>query len=411
LRVLIVTQYFWPEAFRINDLALGLRDRGHEITVLTGVPNYPEGRLFPGYRLFSSQDDYQGVRVIRVPLVPRGKSKGLRLAANYASFAALASLLGPLRCRQAFDVIFVFEPSPITVGLPAMVLKWLRGVPILFWVQDLWPETLSATGAVRSAWALRQVGRFVKLVYRHCDLLLLQSQGFIPHVLDLGVPAHKVQYFPNWAEGFFEPVVLPDDAPEHRELPAGFRILFAGNIGVSQSFQTILEAAEQTRGVSQIQWCVLGDGRDKPWVEEQIVARGLAGSVHLLGRRPVEAMPRYFAAADALLVTLKRDPIFALTIPSKVQSYLACGRPILAALDGEGADVIRDSGAGLACPAEDSRGLAELALQLHAVDAASRAEMGRRGRSYFEQNFERELLLSRLEELMSQATETTRCAA
>ena len=403
MRVLIVTQYFWPESFRINDLSHGLRDRGHDVTVLTGLPNYPDGKLFPGYRWFSRSEDYEGVRVVRVPMLTRGKSKGLRLLLNYASFAISASLLGPFRCKGKFDVIFVFEPSPITVGIPASVMKRFKRAPLLFWVQDLWPESLTATGTVRSPWLLRRVQGLVKRIYRRCDKVLVQSPGFVPHVESQGVPAEQIEYFPNWAESFFQPVSLPDDAPEHSEMPSGFRILFAGNIGVSQSFGTILSAAEQTRHLSKIQWVVLGDGREKESVEKQVQERGLSKTVHLLGRRPVETMPRYFAAADALLCTLKRDPIFSLTIPSKLQSYLACGKPVLASLDGEGAKVVEQSRSGFAVPAEDASQLARAAIQLYESSPESQANMGANGRKYFEEHFERERLIDRLEAMFAKA--------
>jgi glycosyltransferase involved in cell wall biosynthesis len=411
LRVLIISQYFWPESFRINDLALGLRERGHQVTILTGLPNYPEGRIYPGYSWSSSADDFHGLQVIRVPLVPRGRSKGLQLAVNYASFAALASLLGPRRCRQAYDAVFVFEPSPVTVGLPAVVMKRLRKVPVLFWVQDLWPETLSATGMVRSRWLLRQVDRLVRYIYRHCDRVLVQSKAFVPRIVEQGVSAERIVYLPNWAEDFFHPLVLPDDAPERAELPAGFRILFAGNIGASQGCSAILEAAHRTRDHEQLHWCLLGDGHERGAVEREVARRGLSRTVHLLPRRPVETMPRWFAAADALLVSLRRDPVFSLTIPSKLQSYLACGRPILAALDGEGAAVVRESGAGLVSPAEDARELAQNALRMLASSDFERAHMGRAGRLYFERNFQRGLLLDRLEAVLGEVAGGLRCAA
>jgi colanic acid biosynthesis glycosyl transferase WcaI len=401
VKVLIITQYFWPESFRINDLAIGLRERGHEVTVLTGMPNYPSGRLFPGYSLFSpGQETFEGIPVHRVPLIPRGGGQRWRLALNYLSFAFFASLLAPFRCRGPFDLIFAYEPSPITVGLPAIVLKKFKRAPIMFWVQDLWPESLSATGAVRSKLLLYWVAKLVHFIYRRCDRILVQSEGFIPSVTALGADSRRVAYFPNWAEALYRPVATPENAPERKEVPAGFCVMFAGNIGAAQSFETILEAAALLRHHHDIHWVVIGDGHRRAWVEAQIVERGLKEKVHLLGLRPAEVMPRYFALADALLVTLKRDPIFALTIPSKVQSYLACAKPILAALDGEGARVVRESGVGIVCPAEDAKALAESVLRLSRMSPHERAVMGQRGRAYFEAKFEREKLLDRLEGLM-----------
>jgi len=244
LRVLIVTQYFWPESFRINDLATGLKRRGHEVTVLTGLPNYPAGKLFDGYGFFSRRERYDGIDVVRVPLVTRGASKGLRLVANYASYALSASLLGPWFFRKPVDVILCYEPSPVTVALPALVMKRLCRAPLLFWVQDLWPETLAATRAVRSARVLKLVDRFVRYVYRRCDRVLVQSRAFIDHVAAQGVTAEQVRYFPNTAEAFYRTVgptvgEPKTDGAEDAELPRGFRILHAGNLGIGQSIDTV----------------------------------------------------------------------------------------------------------------------------------------------------------------------------
>jgi glycosyltransferase involved in cell wall biosynthesis len=399
MRILIVSQYFWPENFRINDLALGLRERGHEVTVYTGKPNYPEGRFFSGYGFFGqSVEDYHGVRVVRAPLLPRGRGGTLGLLLNYGSFALLASVLAPFRGLGNHDIILVYEPSPITVGLPAVVLKWLRPAPMMFWVQDLWPETLSATGAVRAGWILRLVDRFVRFIYRRSDLVLLQSQAFIPHVRAQGIPDEKLRYYPNSAEALYQPVTVEANAAERALLPQGFRVMFAGNIGVAQDFETIIDAAEKLRNIGAIHWVIVGDGRQLEWVRQEVVRRRLDSTVHLLGRHPVESMPRFFALADAMLVTLKNEPIFGLTIPAKLQSYLACGRPVVAALDGEGANVVAQADAGVTVPASDAAALADAVLRLHRLPAEEREAMGQRGREYFLRHFERSLLLDRLED-------------
>lgn len=407
-RILVVTQYFWPENFRINDVALGLRERGHEVTIFTGKPNYPEGRFFPGYGFFRrANEDFRDVRVIRVPLIPRGAGGRLGLVLNFLSFAFFGSLLAPFRCKGEFDAILVYQPSPVTVGLPALVLKWTKRAPLLFWIQDLWPETLSATGVVHSEWILKLVEKLVRFIYRHCDLILVQSRAFIARVEALGFEARKIHYFPNSAEELYRPVKTgAQPASEQKLLPDGFRVMFAGNIGVAQDFETILAAAERLRAQRDIHWTIIGDGRMQAWVEQEIARRGLQDSVHLLGRHPVRSMAGFFASADAMLVTLRHDPVFALTIPSKVQSYLACGRPIIAALDGEGARVVAESGAGIAASAGDARALAEGVLRLYRMSKPEREAMGRRGREYFEQNFERSLLLGRLEDWIRSATES-----
>lgn len=403
MNILIVSQYFWPENFRINDLALGLKKRGHQVTVFTGIPNYPEGRFFEGYGVLNKRvEEYKGVKVLRTLLISRGKSNGLRLALNYLSFVFFACIEAPFRCREKFDLIFVYQTSPVTVGLPALLLKKLKSAPIFFWVQDLWPESLSATGAVRSEKILKIVEKMVRFIYSGCDRILIQSKAFSPSIESLGVEPGRIFYFPNSAEELYKPLMVERNAAERSVLPNGFRVMFAGNIGAAQDFGTILKAAEKLKEFPDIHWIIIGDGRLRQWVETQIQGRGLTETVHLIGRYPVEAMPRYFSLADVMLVTLKKEPIFALTIPSKVQSYLACAKPIIAALDGEGARVIEEAGAGLTCPAEDSDSLAEKVLSMYSKSHDERRLMGELGRSYFERNFESQILLSRLENLMKE---------
>lgn len=398
LNILIVTQYFWPENFRINDLASDLKRKGHSVTVLTGIPNYPDGRFYEGYGIFKKREEnFNGVRVVRVPLVSRGGSKGFRLALNYFSFAFCASLIGPFYCRDRYGAILVFEPSPITVCLPAIVLKKIKKSPVFFWILDLWPESLSATGAVSSAFVLKVVGRLVRFIYSQCDRILVSSKGFISQVSGMGFPSEDIRYFPNWTEEIYWQAPDKDKLNGLKALPDGFKVVFAGNIGAAQSFGTILDAAQRLKGTPDIQWLIAGDGRMSGWVRDQIRLRNLENCVHMHGRHPPETIISLFSAADALLVTLKRDPAFALTVPGKIQSYLACGKPIIASLDGEGGRLIEEAGAGISCPAEDPAALVAAVLALRGMTPEVRAEMGERGRKFCESNFARFSLLNKLE--------------
>jgi glycosyltransferase involved in cell wall biosynthesis len=397
VKLLILSQYFWPENFRINDVATGLASRGHAVTVYTALPNYPHGRFFEGYGVLGPfKESFNQVMVRRVPLIPRGGGGGIRLALNFLSHAAMATLLAPVVARGRFDAILVYEPSPMTIGIPARALRALKRAPLLFWVQDLWPESLSATGALRSRAALALVDRLIKWIYRGCDRVLVQSEAFVASVEAHGVPRGRIRYMPNSAEDFYRKVVPRSEDPEARELPQGFRVVYAGNIGAAQDFASILAAAERTRDQERIQWIVLGDGRMRAWVESEVQRRSLK-NVHLLGQRPAQSMPRYFAHADVLLATLARQPIFAYTIPSKIQSYIACGKPVIAALEGEGARIIRQSGAGWVVSPEDPQALAGAVLQASRTAKAELHEMGRKAEAWFRQHFERETLLSRLE--------------
>lgn len=405
LNVLIVSQYFFPESFRVNDVARGLVERGHKVTVLTGQPNYETGSYFEGYGAFRPQiETIAGVIVRRFPLVSRGSGTGARLAVNYLSFALSSSVLAPLRIRESYDVILVYQMSPVTMAAPSFILKRLRGIPIVFWIQDLWPETLRATGKVRSERVLKVMREAVSAMYRASDRVLVESEAFLAAVHAAGVDSSCIGYLPEWAESYYRPCRVEANSSESQEMPDGFRVMFGGNIGVAQSIETIIDAASLLQDHRDIHWVLIGDGRRKEWAQAQVEARGLECRFHFLGRRPPEAMPRWFALADVLLITLKRDPVFAMTIPAKLQSYLACGRPIAGAIDGEGARVISESKSGLVGPAEDPRLLADAVLALKHMSTEEREVLGRAGRMYYENHFERELLLTRLEEVLKDVT-------
>lgn len=405
MKILIVSQYFWPENFRINDLTQELVQRGHSVTVLTGIPNYPAGTVFEDYRKTPKAFEYfGGARVLRVPMAARGNG-AMRLFWNYLSFVLGACLYGPWRLRgEQVDVIFVFEPSPVTVGLPAILLGRIKRAPVVFWALDLWPETLAAIGVVRSPIILGWIGRLVRFIYERCTLVLGQSHSFLPKLVKYCSDAKKIRYFPVWAEEVFNEAVLVP-APEVPVQKGVFNILFAGNIGEAQDFPAVLNAAESLKHNNAIRWLIVGDGRKSIWVQEEVVRRGLKSNVLLLGRFPLERMPSFYAHADALLVSLKKDPVFSLTIPGKVQSYLMAGAPILGMLDGEGAQVITDANAGLVCAAGNSGGLASAVLEMFAMSVDQRNQLGMNGRNYAQKEFERELLMDQLEVLLHEAVD------
>lgn len=401
-RVLVVSQYFWPEEFRINDLVEQLVLRGHEVVVLTGLPNYPAGRVFEDYRADPTvYETYRGAKVVRVPLVPRGRGNALRLVLNYLSFAVSGSVVGWLKLRShRFDAIFVFQTSPVTAALPAVLIRGLQGAPLMLWVQDLWPDTLRAVGAVRSSAIVDMVGALVEFIYRRSDIILIQSRAFAEKVMSRAGPGALVEYLPNWADASMVSVGEVVRAPELAAYQSTFNIMFAGNLGEAQDLLGVVEAAGHCRDLEDLRWLIVGDGRARASIAAEITRRGLQDVVILLGRHPSARMPEFFAAADALLVSLKAEPIFAMTIPSKVQSYMATGRPVLGMLDGEGAAVIAEAGCGLAAGAGDSMGLAAKARELRALPAEARAKMGRAGKSYAMLHFDRDRLVDRVERWM-----------
>lgn len=389
-----MSQYFWPENFRINDVAKTLLEKGIEVEVLTGKPNYPRGKIFEGYRATGCQlERYQGLDIHRIPLLARGRG-GVRLALNYLSFIVSGLLFAPWMLRKKkFNVIFVYAPSPILQAIPALFIGWLRGSPVVLWVQDLWPESLSATGHVRNRIVLKLVEQIVRFIYRHVDLLLVQSHAFEASVRNLA-SSTPIIYYPNSVdESFARPAI--GNLPEVGGLGQGFSVLFAGNIGTAQAVEVIVEAASILKESANVNFVVLGEGSRLQWMKQEAERRGLR-NLHLAGRFPVETMPGFMQKASALLVTLADQEIFKATIPSKVQAYLAAGRPILACLNGEGADLVVKAGAGLAVPAEDAQALSEAVLRLYRMPEQERDAMGERGRLYCAQHFSHDKLVDQL---------------
>lgn len=397
MRLLVVSQYFWPENFRINDLVAELVRRGHQVTVLTGLPNYPDGKIFQQFRDEPARySNYEGAEVIRVPMMPRGQG-GVRLMLNYLTFAVSAAVIGLYKLRgRNFDVIFTCQLSPVTVGLPAAVMRAVKRAPMAFWVLDLWPESLQATGVVRSRPLLQSVGKLVAFIYKRCDLILAQSKSFIPQIKRYAGSNSRVIYFPSWAEQIFGRTDV-DPADEVPLKPESFNVMFAGNIGEAQDFPAILAAAEILKSQTRIRWLIVGDGRMGRWVADEIKRRNLQDCVLMLGRYPVERMPSFFRHANALLVSLKDEPIFSMTIPGKLQSYLAAGIPIMAMLNGEGAEVVKSSYAGLTCAAGDHIGLAAAVRNLSEMSAHELEIMGRNGKDVNNREFNRVTVMDQLE--------------
>lgn len=396
MRVLVVSQYYWPENFRITEVVQALREKGCEVLVLTGQPNYPEGISFDGYSWWScGTEQHDGITIFRVPLFPRGRASALRLLANYVSFVFSAIVFGSWLLRgRSIDALLVFAVSPILQAIPAIWLGRLKKASVVTWVQDLWPDSLSAVGFVRNEKLLNAVSCLVRWIYRKSDLLLVQSEAFIEPVKNMAGTT-PVRYHPNPGDFAFSSMELGEKCPLPFE--RGFNIVFAGNLGMVQALDTILDAAELLREDKEIRLILVGSGSRGEWVKSEIERRKLA-NVLLPGRFELSSMPSIMCSASALLVSLVRSPIMSKTVPSKVQAYLAAGRPIIACLDGEGARVILEAEAGLACPAEDAQALAEAVRNLKCAGPAALERMGLNARSYYESNFEPRVLAGKLKE-------------
>jgi colanic acid biosynthesis glycosyl transferase WcaI len=394
LRILIISQYFFPENFRINDLCLGLKDNGHEVTVLTGRPNYPSGKFYEGYTFLNKRlESYHGIKVYRSHLIPRGSASGFRLFLNYISFVIFAPLR-ILSINGNFDRVFVYAPSPITVGFVGIFASiYFRAKPFL-WVHDLWPESVKDAGGINNKIILSLINFMTKSIYYFYDNILVQSPSFKNYLVDQGVKSEKIIYYPYYAESFYN--VVDKNEKIENMFPKGLNIVFAGNIGVAQSFDTIIEAVKiALNDVKSLNIIVLGEGRDKERILKKIKKNNL-NNFYFMGSFPPESMPEYFASADALLVSLKKSKIFSSTIPGKLQSYLACGKPIIASLDGIGAKIVSDASCGFSSDAEDFQGLAQSIIAFSKLKDVDRLKLGENGRKYYENEFERKKLLSKL---------------
>lgn len=395
MKILIVSQYFWPEEFRINDLAIDLKKRGHEVTVLTGNPNYPSGNFYKGYGFRFKVEDYRGIKIYRVPIISRGNASGIRLALNYLSFAFNGSIFA-MFLRQKFEVSLVFAISPITAVYPALVHKFLFKSKVNLWVQDLWPESVSAAGKMNSSFATICFKKMVKQIYKSSDKVLVQSEAFIPSVTDKGVSKKQLRYVPNWAEDLFSSPSNISKLKYKSIIPSGFKVMFAGNIGETQDFDSIIKAAQITKDIKDIKWIIVGDGRKNPWVKAEIMRLDLQDTVFLLGRYPVEEMPSFFVHADIMLLSLKDEAIFSMTIPSKVQSYLAFGKPIAGMLNGIGAEVINKADCGYIANAGDYMMLANNIIKAYNQQPDILFKKGQNGNDYYNKNFSKEVIIDNL---------------
>ena len=381
MRILILSQWFDPEpTFKGLAFARELIAQGHEVEVITGFPNYPGGTIYPGYRIrWRKVEVIDGIRVVRVPLYPSHDSSGLRRVANYASFAMSAAIIGALSVRKP-DVIYVYHP-PATVGFPAFVLGQLYGVPFVYDVQDLWPDTLAATGMLGSRGIQRLVGSLCQGIYRSASHLVVLSPGFKERLTERGVDPEKITVIPNWCdEGQLGFSRSGPDSADRLGLAGRFNVVFAGTMGKAQALDSVLDAAKRLQEREDIQFVFVGGGIEV----ERLKARAeRMRNVRFLPRRPMSEIGEILHLADVLLVHLKKDPLFEITIPSKTQAYMAAGRPLLMAVEGDAAQLVEASGAGVTVPSEDPGALSEAVLALANMPREQREAMGDAGRQYY----------------------------
>ena len=401
MKILIVTPHFYPENFKCNDMAFELRNRGHEVTVMTAIPDYPHGKFFKGYGVLKKRRErVNGVDIRRSLVIPRGKGSSFRLALNYISYTFFATVKSFwMAVTHKYDIVIGHETSPVMVGIPGVIVKKIQNIPMFFWVLDLWPESLTAAGGIENKYIIKPFENLTKWIYKHSDRLLIGSKGYRTSINQKGDFDSKILYFPNW----IEESLIDSKSVKVPELPEGFNVMIAGNMGDAQDIPHVMKAALLLKG-TKINFIFVGDGRKKEFVDNFIKEHSLENQVFCLGRFSLEAMPSLFAQANVLFMALKDVPIFSLTVPSRLQAYMSSGKPVVAMINGEGADLISEADCGWSVPAEDSKALADLLLKLSKEEEAILEQKGENGKSFSEQHFNFQKCMDNLEDLISQKT-------
>lgn len=395
MKILVISQYFWPEDFRINDICKGIKEEGHEVTVVTGLPNYPYGKVYDGYSLFNrGPKEYEEIKIKRCAMIPRGKDNSIMLALNYVSFMISASIKVIPLLFQKYDRVFVFQVSPITSAIPAIIYSKIKKIPSYIYIQDLWPETFYSIVNINNKKLRRILKKVCNKIYNSFDNLLIASRGYEEILIREGINKKKLYYLPQWAEDFYSNSQDTYDGNE-------FIVTFAGNIGKAQSVDTIIKAANLSKSNKNIKWQIIGDGSEFENIKNMVNELGLNETVTFTGRKPSSEMPKYFSKSQGLIVTLRNEEILRVTLPAKVQSYMASGKPILAAISGEGKRVIEESKCGLVTEAEDFEGLYKNVIKLYNMNKEQRKELGKLGKEYFNSKFTRTKLLQDLKNIIT----------
>lgn len=389
-KILIISQYFYPEQFRINDLAIEMKQRGYDITVLTGLPNYPKGKYFDNYSQNKNCDEiWNEIPIYRCNLRAR-KSGSINLIRNYLSFVKEANIKLKELEDMDFDLIYVFEVSPITVALPAIRYKKKKKIPIIMNVQDLWPENIVAVTGIDNPLLITLINQLVRYIYKHCDLILTASKSFVPNIQNyLNKNKEKVIFWPQYA------VVSKEEKRINFFNDEDFNIVFTGNIGKAQGLDLVIEAANQLRD-SNIRWQLIGDGREDETLKQKVRDYRLEDIVIFHGRKPENEIPQYLANADAALLILKPDPVFEMTLPAKLQTYMACGVPIIGCVSGEGKRIIDESNAGMTSDNISVEGLVGVCQRIIHLSQDEYKELYINSIKYGVNNFNKEVILDEL---------------
>jgi len=397
--ILVIAQYFYPEQFRINDICTEWVKRGYKVTVITGIPNYPQGKYYDGYGLFKKRKEtYNGMDIIRIPLIPRGNTP-IMLALNYLSFV-VSGFFWKAFTKIKADYVFIFEVSPMTQALPGVWYAKKRKIPCYLYVTDLWPENVEIVAGITNKKFLNTIGVMVDYIYKRCDRIFTSSESFIQAIVDRGIDRKKLEFWPQYAEDYYKPVNRSDANVPEIPQDGIFNILFAGNIGFAQGLDVIPEAAKILKETStKVRFNIVGDGRFKDALKSS--AKEVSDYFNFIDKQPAKRIPEFMAVSDATLISLSKSKVFSITLPAKTQSCLACGVPIIVSADGEIQDVINKADAGVCSDAGDAKGLAENIKKLVTMSAEKHKNMAQNAADYYQNNFDKVTLLNKIDKWFS----------
>ncbi|NLA27306.1 MAG: glycosyltransferase family 4 protein [Firmicutes bacterium] len=396
--ILVVTQYFYPEQFRINDISTEWIKRGYRVTVLTGIPNYPQGKYYDGYGLFKRRKEiYQGVEIIRIPLLPRGNS-AVMLALNYLSFV-ISGYFWKLFAKIDADYVFIFEVSPMTQALPGVWYAQKKNIPCFLYVTDLWPENVEIAAGIKNRQLLNAIGVMVDYIYKRCERIFTSSESFVKAIAGRGVAEEKIEFWPQYAEDCYTPGEKSSTAAGEIPQDNSFNIIFAGNIGTAQGLEILPETAKILKRENiKVRFNIVGDGRYRETLKQKVEACSVSEMFNFIDKQPAARIPELMALSDAALISLSKSKVFAMTLPAKTQSCLACGIPVILSADGEIQNVINKAGAGICSDAGDPEGLARNIKEMISLTRDELARMSTRALEYYKANFDKETLLNRMDE-------------
>lgn len=401
--ILVVSQYFYPETFRINDMCQEWVKRGYKVKVITGIPNYPMGKIFKGYGFTRKRHEYwNGIEIYRIPLIPRGTGS-LGMAANYLSFMVSGIIAGKIKSIKA-DLVFSFEVSPMTQVLTGISFARKLHVPHYLYVQDLWPENVITVTGINNPLIIKPIDKMVDYIYNNADEIFATSPSFVEAICNrkVRVKEDKVHYWPQYAEEFYQPMdkAVAKPTAEKYGIPNdnSFKIIFTGNVGTAQGLQILPKTAEILRD-ENVKFVIVGDGRYLEDLRRDIKQRHVSNKFILVARQRAEIVPALLASCDAAFISFAKDELWTKTIPAKLQSYMACAMPVIAAAQGETARVINESGCGLCCGLGNAQQLSKLVQRMMQTDLA---EMSKKSREYFENNYAKSMLMDEMDKYLNE---------